>query len=88
MVMIDPKKVELSHFDGVPHLLTPVVTKPKEASYVLHNICTPDGLSLRTSWRAWQLADIHDLNKKLAASRRAETAVHRIVIDELADLMM
>ena len=38
MIMIDPKKVELSHYDRIPHLLVPVVTNMKDAAGVLHNV--------------------------------------------------
>jgi S-DNA-T family DNA segregation ATPase FtsK/SpoIIIE len=37
LILIDPKRIELSHFESVPHLLTPVVSSPKEASAVLAN---------------------------------------------------
>ena len=38
LIMIDPKKVELSHYDRIPHLLVPVVTNMKDAAGVLHNV--------------------------------------------------
>src|SRR5204862_925349 len=37
MILVDPKRVELSHYESIPHLLTPVVSSPKEASAVLAN---------------------------------------------------
>src|SRR5258708_11575311 len=37
MILIDPKRIELSHYESIPHLLTPVVSSPKEASAVLAN---------------------------------------------------
>ena len=65
MIMIDPKKVELTNFNGVPHLLAPVVTNMKQATYVLDNICREmdrryDMLSrngcqdIRRSTRSWR----------------------------------
>src|SRR5256714_13551479 len=37
-ILIDPKKIELSYYESIPHLLTPVVSSPKEASIVLANV--------------------------------------------------
>jgi S-DNA-T family DNA segregation ATPase FtsK/SpoIIIE len=88
MIMIDPKKVELSHFDGVPHLLTPVVTKPKEASYVLHNVVRQMDYRYELMARVGSSQTIHDLNKKLEARGEPKLPYIVIVIDELADLMM
>ena len=75
MIMIDPKKVELSNFNGVPHLLAPVVTNMKQATYVLDNIC-------REMDRRYDVLsrngcqDIRALNKKLVARGRGCHAVH------------
>ena len=76
MIMIDPKKVELSNFNGVPHLLAPVVTNMKQATYVLDNIC-------REMDRRYDVLsrngcqDIRALNKKLARAGEERHAVHR-----------
>ena len=87
MVMIDPKKVELSTFNGIPHLLAPVVTKMKQATYVLDNICREmdrryDVLS------AAGCQDIRALNKKLTRTGDETMPYIMVIVDELADLMM
>ena len=38
MILIDPKRIELNYYESIPHLLTPVVSSPKEASAVLTNV--------------------------------------------------
>jgi DNA segregation ATPase FtsK/SpoIIIE, S-DNA-T family len=87
MIMIDPKKVELSNFNGVPHLLAPVVTNMKQATYVLDNIC-------REMDRRYDVLsrngcqDIRALNKKLARAGEDTMPYTMVIIDELADLMM
>lgn len=87
MIMIDPKKVELTNFNGVPHLLTPVVTNMKQATYVLDNIC-------REMDRRYDVLsrngcqDIRALNRKLARSGEEAMPYTMVIIDELADLMM
>ena len=87
MIMIDPKKVELSNFNGVPHLLAPVVTNMKQATYVLDNIC-------REMDRRYDVLsrngcqDIRALNKKLARSGEEAMPYIMVIVDELADLMM
>ena len=87
MIMIDPKKVELSNFNGVPHLLAPVVTNMKQATYVLDNIC-------REMDRRYDVLsrngcqDIRALNKKLVRQGEDAMPYTMVIIDELADLMM
>jgi S-DNA-T family DNA segregation ATPase FtsK/SpoIIIE len=87
MIMVDPKKVELSHYDRIPHLLVPVVTNMKDAAGVLHNVAKEmeDRYELMELEHARSLAD---MNK--ARARRGERPLPYIliVIDELADLMM
>jgi len=88
MIMIDPKKVELSNFDGIPHLLAPVVTNMKQANYVLENICREMDRRYEVMAREGSAQNLRDLNKK--REKRGEEALPYImvVIDELADLMM
>ena len=76
MIMIDPKKVELSHFDGIPHLLAPVVTNMKDASYVLANVVREMEHRYELMSRAGNAQNMRELNKKLehAASRRCRTS--------------
>jgi len=87
MIMIDPKKVELSNFNGVPHLLAPVVTNMKQATYVLDNIT-------REMDRRYDVLsrngcqDIRALNKKLARAGEDHLPYIMVIVDELADLMM
>src|SRR5450759_4643947 len=87
MIMIDPKKVELSNFNGVPHLLAPVVTNMKQATYVLDNIT-------REMDRRYDVLsrngcqDIRALNKKLARAGEERMPYIMVIVDELADLMM
>ena len=47
MILIDPKRIELNYYESIPHLLTPVVSSPKEASAVLHERRRRDGAPLR-----------------------------------------
>jgi S-DNA-T family DNA segregation ATPase FtsK/SpoIIIE len=88
MIMIDPKKVELSNFDGIPHLLAPVVTNMKQANYVLENICREMDRRYEVMSRDGSAQNLRELNKK--RERRGEEPLPYImvVIDELADLMM
>ncbi len=88
MIMIDPKKVELSNFDGIPHLLAPVVTNMKQANYVLENICREMDRRYEVMAREGSSQNLRDLNRR--RERRGEEPLPYImvVIDELADLMM
>jgi S-DNA-T family DNA segregation ATPase FtsK/SpoIIIE len=87
LIMIDPKVVELSVYNGIPHLLIPVVTDPKKASgalnWAVREMDVRYNLFAETKTR-----DLRGFNDVLIA--RKETALPQIVIiiDELADLMM
>jgi S-DNA-T family DNA segregation ATPase FtsK/SpoIIIE len=87
MIMIDPKKVELSNFNGVPHLLAPVVTNMKQATYVLDNICREMDRRYDVLSRN-HCQDIRALNKKLARAGEEAMPYTMVIVDELADLMM
>lgn len=94
LIMVDPKVVELSVYNGIPHLLIPVVTDPKKASAALHW-----GVSeMEDRYRKFADYNVRDLkgyNKKVEALQEsgAEDAPAKlpqivIIVDELADLMM
>jgi DNA segregation ATPase FtsK/SpoIIIE, S-DNA-T family len=87
MIMIDPKKVELSNFNGVPHLLAPVVTNMKQATYVLDNVCREMDRRYDVLSRNG-VQDIRALNKKLLRAGEEAMPYTMVIIDELADLMM
>lgn len=89
LVLIDPKVVELTNYNGIPHLLIPVVTEPTKAAAALN----------------WAVAEMEDRYKRFAAEKVRELASYNdvvkkrgeddkflpqviIIIDELADLMM
>lgn len=88
LLMIDPKVVELGSYNGIPHLLSPVVTDPKKAAGAL---CTMVGEMLRR-YKLFADHNVRDLAgyNNLAAQRPEVEAIPQIVIiiDELADLMM
>lgn len=88
LIMIDPKVVELSIYNGIPHLLIPVVTDPKKAAGALQWAVT----EMERRYRRFEDARVRDLagfNKKAAADPELETMPRIvIIIDELADLMM
>lgn len=93
LVMIDPKKVELSMYNGAPHLLTPVVTDPKKASVALKKI-------VEEMERRYELLsesgtkNIEGYNKLIEKKIEAgDTSLKKlpyivVLIDELADLML
>ncbi|MBN2204077.1 MAG: DNA translocase FtsK 4TM domain-containing protein [Thermoleophilia bacterium] len=88
MIMIDPKKVELSNFDGIPHLLAPVVTNMKQANYVLENICREMDHRYEVMSREGSAQNLRELNKKRERRGDEPLPYIMVVIDELADLMM
>jgi S-DNA-T family DNA segregation ATPase FtsK/SpoIIIE len=88
MIMIDPKKVELSNFDGIPHLLAPVVTNMKQASYVLDNICREMDRRYEVMAREGSAQNLRDLNRRREKRGEDPLPYIMVVVDELADLMM
>ncbi len=87
LVLVDPKQVELNHYDSIPHLLTPVITNPKQAAVALQNLVRE--MEQRYSYMALaRTRNLIEMNKVRAS--RGEQALPYIlcVIDELADLMM
>jgi S-DNA-T family DNA segregation ATPase FtsK/SpoIIIE len=87
MVLVDPKQVELTHYDSIPHLLTPVITSPRKAATALQNLVREmeQRYSLMSLSRTRTL---HDLNEVRARRGEARLPYVLCVIDELADLMM
>jgi len=87
LVLVDPKQVELNYYDGVPHLLTPVVTSPRLAANVLGNLIKEmeARYSVMSAARARNLVELN-----ASRERAGEPTLPYIlcVIDELADLMM
>jgi S-DNA-T family DNA segregation ATPase FtsK/SpoIIIE len=87
MILIDPKKVELNHYESIPHLLTPVVTNMKDAAAVLSNIVRE--METRYELMGMKRArNLRDWNEARAAAGEPPIPTVLVVIDELADLMM
>ncbi|GKX31811.1 DNA translocase FtsK [Vallitalea longa] len=88
LVMIDPKVVELSVYNGIPHLLIPVVTDPKKAAGAL-NWAVSEMSDRYKLFAASNVRDVKGYNKLVAKNGEGTTLPHIIIIvDELADLMM
>ncbi len=87
LVLVDPKRVELNHYEKIPHLLTPVVTSPRLAANVLNNLIAEmeSRYGVMEQARARNLAELNRVRE-----REGEAPLPHIlcVIDELADLMM
>ena len=87
LVLVDPKQVELNHYEAVPHLLTPVVTSPRLAANVLANLIgeMESRYGIMGEARCRNLAELNRVRAK-----RGEPLLPHVlcVIDELADLMM
>jgi S-DNA-T family DNA segregation ATPase FtsK/SpoIIIE len=87
LALVDPKQVELNHYDSIPHLLTPVITSPRMASNALQNLVR----EMEQRYGQMSLArtrSLPELNR--ARQKRDEPPLPYVlcVIDELADLMM
>ncbi len=89
-LMIDPKMLELSSYEGIPHLLTPVVTSPKRASVMLKGMVTEmeRRYSLLTQKGARNIDGYNELVEKEGNPEEKKLPYIVVVIDELADLMM
>jgi S-DNA-T family DNA segregation ATPase FtsK/SpoIIIE len=87
MILIDPKKIELNYYESIPHLLTPVVSSPKEAAAVLLNVVTE---MERRYERLSQVRarNLPEANRAFRKRGEEELPYLLVVIDELADLMM
>jgi S-DNA-T family DNA segregation ATPase FtsK/SpoIIIE len=87
LVLVDPKQVELNHYENVPHLLTPVVTSPRLAANVLSNLIgeMETRYGIMSEARCRNLVELNRYRKK-----KGDAPLPHIlcVIDELADLMM
>ena len=95
LVLVDPKKVELSMYNGVPHLLTPVVTDAKKANIVLQKIVKimedryDTFENSRTKNIAGYNAYVKKKNEELPDNEKLQLLPYVVVIiDELADLML
>jgi S-DNA-T family DNA segregation ATPase FtsK/SpoIIIE len=85
LILVDPKVVELTNYNGIPHLLTPVVTGPKQAASALHWAVVE--MERRYSLFAkTQVRKMDDYNAQVSEGEKLPFIV--IIIDELSDLMM
>jgi S-DNA-T family DNA segregation ATPase FtsK/SpoIIIE len=87
LILIDPKRIELSHFESVPHLLTPVVSSPKEASAVLAN-CLAEMERRYERLSSVRARNLNEANRAFRQRGEPTLPYVLVVIDELADLMM
>ena len=87
MVLVDPKQVELNHYESIPHLLTPVITSPRKAATALQNLVRE--MEQRYSYMSLaRTRSLVELNKVREGRGEAPLPYILCVIDELADLMM
>jgi S-DNA-T family DNA segregation ATPase FtsK/SpoIIIE len=87
LVLVDPKQVELNHYDSIPHLLTPVITSPRKASNALQNLVR----EMEQRYGLMSLArtrSLPELNRVRGDRGDPPLPYVLCVIDELADLMM
>jgi DNA segregation ATPase FtsK/SpoIIIE, S-DNA-T family len=87
MILIDPKRIELNHYESIPHLLTPVVSSPKEASAVLAN-CVAEMERRYERLSSVRARNLNEANRAFRKRGEPMLPYLLVVIDELADLMM
>ncbi len=102
MIMVDPKRVEMGIYEGIPHLLTPVITEPKKATNALRNAVLEMERRLKLL-ASYGVRNIDQFNKKVSELRQKPMNLFDeevededlrplpyilIIIDELADLMI
>ncbi len=95
LILVDPKKVELSVYNGVPHLLSPVVTDPKKAAAVLHQVVAEmerrydvfASVNARNIKGYNEFAKEYNLDKD-ESDQKEILSYHVVILDEVADLMM
>ncbi|MDF2876546.1 MAG: spoIIIE, partial [Sporomusa sp.] len=84
LVLIDPKMVELSNYNGIPHLLTPVVTDAKKAAAALNWAVQ----EMERRYEVFATAGVRDISRYNELHAEGRLPLILIIIDELADLMM
>jgi DNA segregation ATPase FtsK/SpoIIIE, S-DNA-T family len=87
LVLVDPKQVELNHYESIPHLLTPVITSPRMAANALQNLVR----EMEQRYGTMSLArtrSLPELNRYREGRGEPPLPYILCVIDELADLMM
>jgi S-DNA-T family DNA segregation ATPase FtsK/SpoIIIE len=87
LVLVDPKQVELNHYESIPHLLTPVITSPRMAANALQNLVR----EMEQRYGTMSLArtrSLPELNRHREGRGEPPLPYILCVIDELADLMM
>ena len=87
LIMIDPKMLEFSMYEGIPHLLTPVITEAKKAVNVLENLVSEMERCYKLM-AASKTKNIESYNAKMKEQGEASLPFIVVIIDELADLMM
>lgn len=87
LIMIDPKMLEFSMYEGIPHLLTPVITEAKKAVNVLENLVAEMERRYKLM-AASKTKNIESYNAKMKGLGEATLPFIVVIIDELADLMM
>ncbi|KYO65753.1 FtsK/SpoIIIE family DNA translocase [Thermovenabulum gondwanense] len=84
LLLIDPKRVELSCYNGIPHLLTPVINDPKKASAALNWMVS----EMERRYQLFAQKGVKDINRYNEIIGQEKLPKILIIIDELADLMM